>query len=352
MRSGRNSQLVNQASGAKPKCLVTAPLTKEGLEKLGRRVEVIYEEWRKGGTVYFGDELTERLNRDGIEIFIEEADQISAENIERTGLKFIGACMGNPYQVDVEAATKKGVPVVNSPGRNTQAVVELTIGLTIALIRKVVYAQKLLARGVVYEGPGDFQRMYNSLEGAEVAGSTVGIVGLGEIGTRVARLFGSFGANVLVCDPYVPDEKVSSIPAKRASLEELMAASDIVSVHVKVSDQTYHIVGERELSLMKPTAVLINTSSSGTVDDEALLKALKERKIAGAALDCQEAEPVDSANPFLTLDNALVTPHIGGNSKETIERQSEMMVEDVIRFLDGQRPLRLMNPEVYSRPTS
>jgi len=331
----------------KPKALVTATLTREALDKLATRVDVICEDWKTTGQIYFGDELKEKIIRNNVEILIVEADQVTEETIRGTDLKFIGACRGNPYAVSVTTATERGIPVVHAPGRNSQAVAELTICLMIALLRKVVYAQRKLAEGVSYDSPGDFQRMYNSLEGSEISGKKVGIVGLGDIGTRVARVLSSFGASLLVYDPYVSDAKIASVGAVRSSLEGLTASSDVVTVHAKLTDETYHMIGEKEFASMKRSAVVINTSTPGILDDVALLKALNEGRIAGAALDVQEAEPVDSGNPFLKLDNVVVTPHMGGNTQETTERQSEMIVGDLFRFLDGDRPLHLMNPEVY-----
>lgn len=327
--------------------MVTATLTREALDKLATRVDVICEDWKTTGQIYFGDELKEKIIRNNVEILIVEADQVTEETIRGTDLKFIGACRGNPYAVSVTTATERGIPVVHAPGRNSQAVAELTICLMIALLRKVVYAQRKLAEGVSYDSPGDFQRMYNSLEGSEISGKQVGIVGLGDIGTRVARVLSSFGASLLVYDPYVSDAKIASVGAVRSSLEGLTASSDVVTVHAKLTDETYHMIGEKEFASMKRSAVVINTSTPGILDDVALLKALNEGRIAGAALDVQEAEPVDSGNPFLKLDNVVVTPHMGGNTQETTERQSEMIVGDLFRFLDGDRPLHLMNPEVY-----
>ena len=327
--------------------MVTATLTREALDKLATRVDVICEDWKTTGQIYFGDELKEKIIRNNVEILIVEADQVTEETIRGTDLKFIGACRGNPYAVSVTTATERGIPVVHAPGRNSQAVAELTICLMIALLRKVVYAQRKLAEGVSYDSPGDFQRMYNSLEGSEISGKKVGIVGLGDIGTRVARVLSSFGASLLVYDPYVSDAKIASVGAVRSSLEGLTASSDVVTVHAKLTDETYHMIGEKEFASMKRSAVVINTSTPGILDDVALLKALNEGRIAGAALDVQEAEPVDSGNPFLKLDNVVVTPHMGGNTQETTERQSEMIVGDLFRFLDGDRPLHLMNPEVY-----
>ena len=327
--------------------MVTATLTREALDKLATRVDVICEDWKTTGQIYFGDELKEKIIRNNVEILIVEADQVTEETIRGTDLKFIGACRGNPYAVSVTTATERGIPVVHAPGRNSQAVAELTICLMIALLRKVVYAQRKLAEGVSYDSPGDFQRMYNSLEGSEISGKQVGIVGLGDIGTRVARVLSSFGASLLVYDPYVSDAKIASVGAVRSSLEGLTASSDVVTVHAKLTDETYHMIREKEFASMKRSAVVINTSTPGILDDVALLKALNEGRIAGAALDVQEAEPVDSGNPFLKLDNVVVTPHMGGNTQETTERQSEMIVGDLFRFLDGDRPLHLMNPEVY-----
>lgn len=329
--------------------MITATFTEEALARLSQRVDVIYEDWRKTGRIYFGDELADKINENRVEILVVEADQVTADVIKGANLRFIGACRGTPYAVDVAAATAKGIPVVHAPGRNSQAVAELTIGLMVALLRKLVYAQRMFMRGVSYETDRDFQDVYNALEGREISGKKVGIIGLGDIGTRVAKILSSFGASILVYDPYVSDDKILSVGGKRVTLNELVRQSDIITLHVRLTDETYHIIGKEEISMMKPSAVIINTSSPGTVDDQALLEALRQGRIAGAALDVQENEPVDSSNPFLELDNAIVTPHIGGNTRETVERQSNLIVEDLFRFLDGDEPLHLLNPEIYRK---
>ncbi|MEM3449805.1 MAG: NAD(P)-dependent oxidoreductase, partial [Nitrososphaerota archaeon] len=296
-----------------------------------------------------GDELTEKIIENNVEILVVEADQVTADTINKTSLRLIGACRGTPYAVDVKAATMKGIPVVYAPGRNSQAVAEMTIGLMLALLRKIVYAQRRFARGVRYETDRDFQEIYNALQGGEIHGKKVGIIGLGDIGTRVAKILVAFGASILVYDPYVPNGKIASVGGKKVSLSELLEQSDIITLHVRLTDETYHMIGSREISMMKPTAIIINTSSPGTVDDQALLEALRQGRVAGAALDVQENEPVDSSNPFLELDNVVVTPHIAGNTQETVERQSNMIVEDLNRFLEGDKPLHLLNPEVYEK---
>jgi len=336
-------------TSGRPRCLITASFTQEALAKLSQRVEVIYEDWRKTGRIYLGDELIEKINENGVEILVVEADQVTADIINNTNLRFIGACRGTPYAVDVAAATMKGIPVVHAPTRNSQAVAEFTVGLMLALLRKIVYAQRRLEKGVRYEADRDFQEVYNALQGREIHGKKVGIIGLGDIGTRVAKILLAFGASIMVYDPYVPDEKIASVEGKRVSLNELVEQADIITLHVRLTDETYHIIGKEEISLMKPAAIVINTSSPGTVDDSALLEALRQGRIAGAALDVQENEPVDSSNPFLMLDNVIVTPHIGGNTEEAVKRQSNMIVEDLVRFLDGDKPLHLLNPEVYHR---
>jgi D-3-phosphoglycerate dehydrogenase len=332
----------------KPRCLVTASLTDAALAKMAERLHVFHEDWRKTGRIYFGDDMADRIKRDDINFVIIEADQLTREAIMATDIKFIGVCRGNPYNIDLAAATEKGIPVVYTPGRNSQAVAEHTVGLALAILRNIVRAHRILAAGITYEGPADFQRMYNYLEGREISGKTVGIIGLGDIGTKVARIISCFGASILVYDPYAPNDRITSVGATKATLDELLRESDIVTIHARLTNETHHLIGEEEISKMKATAVIINTSAPGIVDDSALLKALREGRIAGAAIDVQENEPVDSLNPFLHLDNVVVTPHIAGNTTETIKRQSEMIVEDLFRFLDGKRPRYVMNPRIYS----
>jgi len=190
---------------------------------------------------------------------------------------------------------------------------------------------------------------YISLRGMELAGKVAGIIGFGAIGSELSRRLLALDMQVLVYDPYVSFEKIAIIGARKADLNRLLAQSDFVSIHCPVTSETREMLGAKEISLLKPTAFLINTAGWEIVDETALLGALKEKRIAGAAFDIYQTHPVPTQSPFLKLDNVILTPHIGGATDGTVERYSRMICADIERFLDGEQPRNLVNPEAWKR---
>ena len=185
---------------------------------------------------------------------------------------------------------------------------------------------------------------YVELRGLELAGRTLGIVGLGAVGRRLADMAGAIGMTCVAHDPYAAGPPPG---IRLVDLDELMARSDFVSVHASLTGETGGLIDSRRLALMKPTAYLVNLSGAGIVDRDGLVGALETGAIAGAALDVFETQPIAPDHPLLALDNVILTPHVAGATEETIERHSMMMVSDVLRFLDGERPVNLVNPEVW-----
>lgn len=254
-----------------------------------------------------------------------------------TNLKLIGCCRGDPVNVDIKYATKKKIPVIYSPGRNAQAVADLTIGLMIAEARGIARAHALLKSGVWSVQP----------PGVELWGKTLGIIGLGNVGACVAhRAKNGFNMNVLAYDPYVPKERAEKLGVKLVDLKTLMQESDFVTIHSRGAPDEKPQITAEHLALMKPTAYLINTSRGYLIDEQALYEALKDGKIAGAALDVYAKEPIDSNNPLLKLENVTLTPHIGGISRDTPLRAAEIIGEDIARFVKGEKPKNVRNPEV------
>jgi D-3-phosphoglycerate dehydrogenase len=333
----------------RPRALITANFSKSALEKLSANLDVIYRPWGETKRVLSEVELAEALRSLGAEILVVELEHVSREVLEGANLKLVGICRNDPRRsIDLEAARARSVPVIYTPGRNYNAVAELTIAVMLALLRKVVFADRLLRSGRVFiSSTEDFTEYYNTYRGWELQGKTVGIIGLGKIGFRVAQLLRAFDVKILVYDPYVSEERVSSVGGERVELETLLRNSDIVTVHAPPSPETAGMIDKREIELMKPTAFLLNLANPVVVDEDALYEALKNKRIAGAALDVFTEEPVDSTNRFLEFDNVVVTPHIGGDTFETIERQSLAITEDILRFLRGERPRFLLNPEVW-----
>jgi len=326
------------------KALILVPFHPQALERLRGMVEVTCESWTDTGRLLSTEEMIERIENDNIQIVVIEADFIFDEVFQSTKkLRFVGVCRNAVNNVDVDAATEHGVVVVNTPARNAVSVAELTIGLMLSLARHIPAANSMVKGGKWLDPVGP----YISLRGMELAGKVVGIVGLGAIGFEVAKRLHAFDMAVLVYDPYVSAEKVNQVRGKRVDLPELMAESDFVTLHCAVTPETTGLIDREEIGLMKPTACLINTAGWEIVDEKALLDALEQRRIAGAAFDTFQTHPVSPQSPFLKLDNVVLTPHIGGATDGTVARYSQMMVDDIGRFIRGKRPKNLLNPEVW-----
>jgi D-3-phosphoglycerate dehydrogenase len=224
-----------------------------------------------------------------------------------TRLRVIGRAGVGVDNIDVQAATEQGIAVFNSPSGNTISAAELTLALMLAAMRKVAAADRSMRTG-----HWDRKRF----RGAELQGKTLALVGAGRIGAEVARRCLAFGMRVIAYDPYLQEERARRLEIQGVSLETALREGDVVSLHVPLTDATRGLMGARELGLMKPTAVLINAARGGVVDEDALVDALREERIAGAALDVYSSEPLAEDHPFLSLDNVVLTPHIGAATQE------------------------------------
>lgn len=260
-------------------------------------------------------------------------------------LKVIGAARGGPVNINVRACSERGIPVLYAPGRNSGAVAELTVGLILAETRSIVRAHESLMRDKRWRG--DLYVL--DKVGSELGGSTVGLVGFGAIGRKVAHLLSAFGARILVHDPHVratrEDCRYDFVP-----LDELLSKADIISLHARYTPETKGMIGEREIGLMKKTAFLVNTARGELVDHRALYNALKSKRIAGAALDVFEAEPPPEGSPLYELENVTVTTHLGGASLQAAEIGARIAAEEVCKFITGKEiPRFCANPEVLRK---
>jgi len=329
------------------KLLITAPFTEDGITRLKNMgIDVDYRSWLDTGKLYLGDSFLSVLQECGAEMVIVEGDEIKEEVIENTDLKFIGCVRGGPNNISITAAIKKNIPVVSVQGRNTIAVAELTLALILNQLRKITVARQFISDDFFVDDFGDFARLYTHMIGTEMHGKKAGIIGFGNIGFEVAKRLLAFGMEIIVYDPYVDSDKVAQIGAISVNLEQLLREADIVTVHCKPSEETTGMIGKEQFALMKKSAIFINTARASITDEYALLDALKTGVIAGAGLDVFSMEPVDCDNIFLELENVTITPHIAGNTKETIDRQSESLVRAIETFLDGGVPNGILNPEV------
>lgn len=323
------------------KALVLAPFAEAALQRLRQQLEVTYEPWTETRRLQDPKVLATRIREAAFAIVVVEADFLAGEALAAPNLRLVGVCRNALTQVDLKAATERGLPVIHTPGRNTLAVAELTIGLMLALARHLPAAYATVA-GRRWTNPID---SYEHFRGRELAGSVVGIVGLGRIGSEVARRALCLGARVIASDPYVSQRRAQALGVRLVSLPALLRRADFVTLHTPPSKSAEGLLDGAALDLLKPTAYLVNTGAPQALDYDALAERLHARRIAGAALDVFPGFLLSPSSPLLDLDNVILTPHMGGATKETVRRHSRMIVEDIERFLGGERPRRLANPE-------
>ncbi len=251
-------------------------------------------------------------------------------------LKIIVKRGAKPENVDYEAATKKGIVVAWTPGVNYVAVAEHAVMLMLCLAKKTIPQMERLRGGAWRESDAGLQ---------ELCGKTIGIVGLGGIGRALCRMVGDFDVKFLAYDPYISPAQAKEVDVNLVSLEDLLRQSDYVTLHATLTEETRHLIGEKELSMMKKTAHLINTARGGLIDESALLKAVREGEIAGAGLDVFEPEPPEHENQLLHLPNVVVTPHMAGWSDEAVYREQKEAALEVKLVLEGESPRYPINPE-------
>ncbi len=326
---------------ARPRVYLTQPIPEGALARLREVAEVTVR--TDSLRIASRDELLAGV-RDADVLFCLLHDRVD-DPILAAGprLRLVASMAITPANIDVGAATARGIPVTVIPPLVTEATADVTMALLLAVARRVVEADRLLRSGTF---PGS-QSTY--LIGGTVHGRTLGIVGLGAIGRAVARRARGFGMRVL----YTKRHRLSADEEHEHEVEwtvlpQLLRDSDFVSIHAAQTPATHHLIGEGELRLMRPTAYLINTSRGPLVDEAALVRALRERWIAGAGLDVYEGEPRVSPG-LIDLPNVVLTPHIGSADRETRERIAGVVVDNIVAHLRGDRPPNVINPEVYAR---
>ena len=284
-------------------------------------------------------------NADGI---IVRTSRVPAEVLAAAPrLRVVGKHGVGLDNIDVEYATERGIAVVNTPAANAIAVAEFTLASMLVLLRPLPQGRAALRSGVFApDRPLVTQLEQAGLVGAELSGRTIGVVGWGAIGRRVGSVLRAFDATVLAYDPYVSADGIRAAAATpTATLEELLKASDIVTVHVPATPGTDGLLGARELGLMRPDSILVNTSRGSVVDEAALAAALRTNRLRAAAVDVYSAEPPPPDHPLLALENALCTPHMAGATIESTRRMSNEVVDGVLAVLAGRVPPGLANPE-------
>lgn len=249
-------------------------------------------------------------------------------------LKVISVLRGGVENIALASATQRGVCVLNTPGRNARAVAECAMGLILTEIRNLSRAHACLKSG-------DWRRTFpNSDCIPELCDRTVGLVGYGAVGRLVAGYLQAFGARIIAFDPFCQGDPA---PAALVDLNTLLREADVISVHARLTAETQHLIGAPQLALMKPTAVLVNTARSGLVDEQALTKALQERRIMGAALDVFDVEPLPVDHPLLKLDNVTIVPHLAGSTIDAFLNSPKLAAGHLARLIAGQQPLPIVN---------
>jgi D-3-phosphoglycerate dehydrogenase len=322
----------------RPKALVTAPFRGEGMETLQRITDVVYDPWIEQVPLrlYDGEKLAARLRDEGAELLIVESDFVNGPVFDLP-LKLIGSCRGDPNNVDIAAATAAGIPVLRAPGRNADAVAEITIALMFAVNRFLIPADADVRTGNVYAGG---KIPYQRYRAWQLAGRTVGIVGLGAVGRAAAWRFEGLGMRVLSFDPY------NLQATHNDNLHAMLAECDVVSVHAIVTPETEGLIGAAEFAAMKPGAIYINSARAMLHDTDALVAALQSGHLGGAGLDHFKGENLPIDHPLCAMQNVVLTPHIGGATYDTEANHSKLIADDVARILNGEKPLNCVNPEV------
>ena len=317
---------------------MTAPLRGPGFAKLRELADVVYDPWIEQSPlrIYSAEQLADRIAAEGADVVVVESDSVAGPVFER-GLRVIASTRGDPNNVDVAGATAAGVPVLNTPGRNADAVAEMTVALLLAATRGLLPADADVRSGNVFR---DGTIPYQRFRSWEIAGRTAGLVGLGAVGRATAWRLAGLGMRVIAHDPYNDDA--------RHSLDELLGEADVVSLHAPVTDDTVGMIGAPQFAAMRDGAVFLNTDRAQLHDAGALVEALRGGKVAAAGLDHFVGEWLPTDHPLVGMPNVVLTPHIGGATWNTEARQAQMVADDLQALLAGDRPAHIVNPEVLA----
>lgn len=318
--------------------LSTAPLRGEGLGRLRALGEVVLDPWidHEPLRLYNAEQLAERAAEVGATVVICEADSCKGPVFDLP-LVAVGSTRGDPTNVDVAAATAAGIPVLRAPGRNADGVAELAVALLLAATRGIVGADRDVRDGQVYR---DGTIPYQRFRGWQIAGRTVGIVGLGAVGRAAAWRFAGLGATVISADPFAPDAT--------HSLDELLSEADVVSMHAAVTPESIGLISADRIARMQPGAVYLNTARAALHDIDALTEALVSGHLGAAGLDHFEGENLAVDHPLCGLPNVVLTPHIGGATYDTEANHTALMADGLGAVLRGETPSNLVNPEVLT----
>jgi glyoxylate reductase len=324
----------------KPKVFLTRKIAEPAMQQLYQAVDL--DVWEGENPPSHEVILAKASQLDGlITLLTDPIDQPVLEALAKKG-KVISQMSVGFDNIDIAAATHLGIPVGHTPGVLTETTADFAWALIMAASRRVVEADQEVHHGIWrHWGPG-------ILLGLELAGATLGIIGFGRIGQAVARRAMGFNMHALYYNPHPHPELEKSLGVTYASLDDLLAQSDIVTIHAYLSKETRHLFGRDNFEKMKPTAILINTARGQIVNPQDLLWALEEKKIGAAALDVFDPEPIPAGHPLLRLPNVIITPHIASATTQTRDRMAIMAVENLQAGLKGERLPYCANPQVYT----
>ncbi|MRG44796.1 hydroxyacid dehydrogenase [Chitinophaga sp. SYP-B3965] len=327
--------------------LITAPYNEKGLKELETQFgEVVYRSWKPNGRAYNETELLELLANSKADALITEHDHVTATVIAANPqLQFIGVCRGTPSNVAVATATELGIPVFFTPARNAQAVVEMFISNVIMLLRNTIPGINWLKGRNWQEGAHD---SYLAFKGNELAGRTIGLVGFGAIGQLIAKLVKDYPCNIQFFDPYVVEHDKTF---RKTSIEDLFATSDIVSIHLPVTNETKGMINSSLLKKMKKDAIFVNTARASVVKREDLLEVLEKNDIRGAILDVFDHEPPDALDyRIIDMPHVIATPHIAGATHEVEDHHVEILNKALLQwYAKGNKKIaELANKELLT----
>jgi D-3-phosphoglycerate dehydrogenase len=312
---------------AKLTVIVTEPINEAGISLLGRRnVNIIQMPpgSNEGGLLKIVSKADGLITRGSV--LVTKEMMAASPQLKAIGVHGMGC-----DHVDIDAARELGKVVFNTPDALTVSVAEMTLALILSLTRRIVAADKAVRAG-------DWNRKYGDLIGVDLAGRTVGLIGLGRIGAAVARRLKAFDVRIIYYSRTRRRELESFIGVEWAELDDLLARSDVISLHVPGTPETHHMIGPREFGLMRQGVLIVNMARGRVIDQEALLDALMTDRVAGAALDVFEVEPLDPAHPLTAMDNVILTPHLGASSLEGMQRMATQVAQGVLDVLDGKEP--------------
>jgi D-3-phosphoglycerate dehydrogenase / 2-oxoglutarate reductase len=319
--------------------LSTAPLRGPGLDALRALGEVVLDPWidHRPLRLLSAERLAKLAAEAGASVLICEADECAGPVLDLP-LEVIGATRGEPTNVDLAGATAAGIPVLRAPGRNADAVAELTVGLLLAATRGLLAADRDVREGEVYR---DGTIPYQRFRAWQLQGRTAGLVGLGAVGRATRWRLEGLGMRVIASDPFAPDAT--------HDLDDLVAEADVVSMHAAVTPETVGLMSAERFASMKEGAVYVNAARAALHDLDALTAALASGHLAAAGLDHFEGEALATDHPLVALPNVVLTPHIGGATYDTEVNHTMLMANGLAALLAGEAPANLANPEVLAR---